>query len=95
MSYLYKHEIIKFKAKLTWPCFHFLIMRRFRYKFKADTVGSMFYHSHSSFQRGDGLFGPYIVRTNRALDPNGDEYDLDLTEHYIHVQEWFHKVKLN
>ena len=52
----------------------------------------MFYHSHTSFQRGDGLFGPYIVRTMKDLDPNSNEYDFDLTEHYISIQEWFHKV---
>ena len=52
----------------------------------------MFYHSHSAFQRGDGLFGPYIVRTYKDSDPNSGEYDFDLTEHYISVQEWFHKV---
>ena len=67
---------------------------RFRYQFKADTVGTGFYHSHSSFQRGDGLFGPYIVRTAKELDPNADEYDFDLTDHYISVQEWFHKVSV-
>ena len=72
----------------------FLTFRfRFRYKFKANTIGSMFYHSHSQFQRGDGLFGPYIVRTAAELDPNWNEYDFDLTGHYIHVQEWFHKVR--
>ena len=52
----------------------------------------MFYHSHVAFQRGDGLFGPYIVRAIRDTDPNSKEYDFDLTEHFISVQEWFHKV---
>ena len=65
---------------------------RFRYKFKAVEAGSMFYHSHTAFQRGDGLFGPYIVRTAKDLERNSNEYDLDLTEHYISIQEWFHKV---
>ena len=71
---------------------YFDVLFRFRYKFKAHTTGSMFYHSHTLFQRGDGLFGPYIVRTVKESDPNSDEYDFDLTEHYISVQEWFHKV---
>ena len=69
----------------TTPC-------RFRYKFKANVAGTSFYHSHSSFQRGDGLSGPYIVRTPADEDPNSNQYDFDLTEHYITVQEWFHKV---
>ena len=52
----------------------------------------MFYHSHVAFQRGDGLFGPYIVRAIKDTDPNSKEYDFDLTEHFISVQEWFHQV---
>ena len=52
----------------------------------------MFYHSHVSFQRGDGNFGTYIVRQTPENDPNSDLYDYDLTEHVIFPQEWFHKV---
>ena len=52
----------------------------------------MFYHSHMSFQKGDGLFGPYIVRRPAGTDPNDHLYDYDLTEHLIFPQEWFHKV---
>lgn len=52
----------------------------------------MFYHSHMSFQRGDGLFGPYIVRQPLGQDPNENLYDFDLTEHFIFPQEWFHAV---
>ena len=73
--------------------FNFIYNIRFQYKFEAEESGSMFYHSHLSFQRGDGLFGPYIVRTIKEQDPNSKEYDFDLTEHFISVQEWFHKVK--
>lgn len=63
---------------------------KFVYKFKARTTGTMFYHSHMSFQRGDGLFGPYIVRQPLGQDPNENLYDFDLTEHFIFPQEWFH-----
>lgn len=45
-----------------------------------------------SFQKGDGLFGPYIVRRPAGTDPNDHLYDYDLTEHLIFPQEWFHKV---
>ena len=55
----------------------------------------MFYHSHMSFQKGDGLFGPYIVRRPAGTDPNDHLYDYDLTEHLIFPQEWFHKVLTN
>ena len=47
-----------------------------------------------SFQKGDGLFGPYIVRKPAGTDPNDHLYDYDLTEHLIFPQEWFHKVLL-
>lgn len=51
----------------------------------------MFHHSHIQYQRGDGLFGPYIVRQSKEKDPNFDQYDFDLTEHSIMVQEYFHE----
>ena len=66
-------------------------MTTFRYIFKAKVTGTMFFHSHVLHQRGDGLFGTYIVRRASEEDPNFDQYDVDLTEHSIHVQEWFHK----
>jgi hypothetical protein len=52
----------------------------------------MFYHSHMSFQRGDGAIGPYIVRLTAQNDPNAHLYEYDLTDHFIFPQEWFHIV---
>ena len=72
-----------------------LFLYRFTYKFKAQTTGTMFYHSHVSHQRGDGNFGPYIVRQTPEDDPNSHLYDYDLTEHMIFPQEWFHEVSLS
>ena len=72
--------------------FFFKLFFRFVYNFKADVSGTMFYHSHVSFQRGDGNFGTYIVRQTPENEPNADLYDYDLTEHVIFPQEWFHKV---
>ena len=68
---------------------------RFVYKFQARTTGTMFWHSHTSFQRGDGAFGPYIVRRTAENDPQTHLYDFDLTEHLIFPQEWFHEVSLS
>ena len=65
---------------------------RFVYKFRARTTGTMFYHSHTSFQRGDGAFGPYIVRRTAEKEPQAELYDFDLTEHLIFPQEWFHSA---
>lgn len=63
---------------------------RFVYSFPAKTTGTMFYHSHTAFQRGNGFFGPYIVRQVPGQDPNAHLYDYDLTEHVMVAQEWFH-----
>ncbi len=60
----------------------------FKYEFVAATPGTHFWHSHTSFQRGDGAFGAYTVR--QPDDPHAHLYDEDLTEHTIFVQEWFH-----
>ena len=59
---------------------------------EANFLGTHFYHSHSSFQRGDGAFGPYIVRQTATQEPHALLYDFDLTEHVIFPQEWFHAV---
>ena len=37
----------------------------------------MFYHSHTSFQRGDGLFGPLVVHGPQETEPHYDLYDHD------------------
>ena len=55
--------------------------------------GTSWYHSHTAYQRGDGLFGMYIVRLPPDMEVHSYNYDFDLTEHYIIVQEWFHAVK--
>ena len=54
--------------------------------------GTHFWHSHTSFQRGDGAFGSYVVRQPHDVDHHGDLYDEDRTEHIIFVQEFFHIV---
>ncbi|TRY73881.1 hypothetical protein TCAL_12804 [Tigriopus californicus] len=63
---------------------------KFRYSFEAVVPGTHFYHSHNSFQRGDGAFGPYIVREKASHDAHRSLYDHDLSEHVIFPQEWFH-----
>lgn len=52
----------------------------------------MFHHSHMQFQRGNGVFGAYIVRQSRQKDPHAHLYDFDLTDHVIFVQEYFHRT---
>lgn len=72
-----------------------LSLSSFRYRFFAQVPGTHFYHSHSSFQRGDGAFGAYTVREPREQDPLGDLYDEDKTEHVVFLQEYFHKVRVD
>lgn len=39
-------------------------------------------------QRGDGMFGPLIVREPAELNPHIDLYDYDLSEHVIVAHDW-------
>ena len=56
-------------------------------RFKAQDPGTYFWHSHIAMQRGDGLFGPLIVRPK--FDMNYKEYNFDLNEHVIILHDWF------
>ncbi|KAL9880339.1 multicopper oxidase 1 isoform 1-T2 [Glossina fuscipes fuscipes] len=62
----------------------------FRYKFKAENTGTHFWHSHTGMQRGDGVFGAFIVNQPRSKDAHSHLYDFDLPEHKIIVQDWVH-----
>ena len=65
---------------------------RFRYQWTATVAGTSWYHSHTNLQRAQGLFGANIVRQDPEEEPHSSQYDFDLTEHYLFIQEWFHKV---
>ena len=58
----------------------------FTRRFKADPVGTHFWHSHSGLQRADGLYGALVVR--EPDDPSGALYDHDLPDHVILIQDW-------
>uniref|UniRef100_A0A1I8QBH6 Uncharacterized protein n=1 Tax=Stomoxys calcitrans TaxID=35570 RepID=A0A1I8QBH6_STOCA len=62
----------------------------FRYMFKAENSGTHFWHSHTGMQRGDGVFGAFIVKRPRSEDPHGHLYDFDLSEHKMILQDWVH-----
>ena len=55
-------------------------------------AGTHFWHSHSLYQRGDGAFGAYVVRQDFDTDPHSNLYDVDMTDHVIFTQEYFHAV---
>lgn len=63
----------------------------FMYTFYADTSGTHIWHSHSAVQRGDGLYGPLIVREPPELNPHKNAYDLELSEHFLTIMDWVHK----
>ncbi|XP_033122701.1 laccase-15-like isoform X2 [Anneissia japonica] len=60
----------------------------FVYKFIADPPGTHWWHSHSGIQRGDGMYGSLIVRAPKETEVNGGEYDFDLSEHVMIVNDW-------
>ncbi|XP_020282036.1 laccase-2-like [Pseudomyrmex gracilis] len=64
----------------------------FRYNFIATEAGTHFWHSHIGFQRGDGVFGPLIVRVPPKADWHKDLYDYD--EHTLTVADWVHELGL-
>lgn len=62
----------------------------FRYTFYASNPGTHFYHSHTGFHRGDGVFGAIIVRQPVLEDPNHDRFDYDLPQHVLMFHDWLH-----
>lgn len=60
----------------------------FRYEFRADNAGTHFWHSHTGMQRGDGSFGPLIIKEPIELDIHRGLFDVDSSEHHIILQDW-------
>lgn len=60
----------------------------FRYEFRADNVGTHFWHSHTGMQRGDGAFGALIIKQPIELDQHRGLYDVDSSDHHILLQDW-------
>ncbi|XP_018402155.1 PREDICTED: laccase-4-like [Cyphomyrmex costatus] len=64
----------------------------FQYNYIATEAGTHFWHSHTGFQRGDGVFGPLIVRVPPKMNWHKDLYDYD--EHTLIVADWVHELGL-
>nr|CAH7745046.1 unnamed protein product [Callosobruchus chinensis] len=60
----------------------------FRYIFKAEQVGTHFWHSHIGMQRVDGVYGPLIVKQPEEQDPVSQFYDFDLPQHVMMIIDW-------
>ncbi|XP_014271530.1 uncharacterized protein [Halyomorpha halys] len=61
---------------------------RFVYNFTASPAGTHMWHSHSSFQESDGLYGAFIVRRKEPVSVSS-LYDFDLPEHTVTVWHWY------
>lgn len=48
---------------------------------------------YTGFQRGDGVFGPLIVRTPPKANWHKDLYDID--EHIIQISDWTHELGID
>ncbi|KAK8384504.1 hypothetical protein O3P69_009357 [Scylla paramamosain] len=60
----------------------------FRYHFLADQPGTQYWHSHSGFQRTDGMFGALVVRQPREEDPQRGHFDRDEPQHTLVLTDW-------
>lgn len=60
----------------------------FRYRFHAEQAGTHYWHAHTGLQRADGIFGRFIVRLPKSIDPNGDIYDFDEDQHSLLITDW-------
>ncbi|XP_011300912.1 laccase isoform X1 [Fopius arisanus] len=67
----------------------------FRYQFRAQNLGTHFYHAHTGIHKSDGLQGALIVRPPKELDPNQDHYDEDNIDNIIFINDWFHESALD
>ncbi|XP_031349751.1 laccase-1-like [Photinus pyralis] len=62
----------------------------FRYKWKADNPGTHFWHSHTGFQKMDGISGSLIIRQTSSRDHHSSAFNNDLSEHVIVLNDWHH-----
>ncbi|CAL4125286.1 unnamed protein product, partial [Meganyctiphanes norvegica] len=67
----------------------------FRYHFVADLPGTHYWHSHSGFQRTDGMFGALIVRSSKESDPLSEHYDEDDPNHVFMLTDWLEKLGID
>lgn len=59
----------------------------FTYSFKANFPGTHYWHAQDGLLRGEGLYGPLIVRKPDEYEPNKFFYDHDLTAHVLTISD--------
>lgn len=52
------------------------------------------WHAHSGLQRADGVFGSLVVHEPNNMNPYINQYDFDLTEHVIIVNDWINQTAI-
>ncbi|XP_069675528.1 uncharacterized protein [Periplaneta americana] len=63
---------------------------QFRYQFRADHVGTNYWHSHAGLSKLNGIQGSLIVREPLDIDPSSKLYDYDIPCHTIFISDWTH-----
>ncbi|XP_041354915.1 laccase-5-like [Gigantopelta aegis] len=67
----------------------------FQYRFKAENIGTHFWHSHAGSQRANGVFGSLVVHQPDSTNPHAALYQHDLPEHTIVVHDWLKTLAMN
>ncbi|KAF7993644.1 hypothetical protein HCN44_010239 [Aphidius gifuensis] len=64
----------------------------FRYKWKAQNIGTHWWHSHAGLQQAKLLEGVIVVRQPKENDNNCDLYDYDGFDIHIFLNDWMHSL---
>ncbi|XP_060081291.1 uncharacterized protein LOC132560644 [Ylistrum balloti] len=64
----------------------------FQYDFLAELPGTHYWHAHAGLQRADGLFGALVIRQPRSRDVHAAEYDFDLPDHTVIINDWLSEM---
>ncbi|XP_069112423.1 uncharacterized protein [Argopecten irradians] len=64
----------------------------FQYQFLAELPGTHYWHAHAGLQRADGLFGALVIRQPRSRDIHANEYDFDLPDHTLIMNDWLSEM---
>lgn len=66
-----------------------------KFRFKASTPGTHFWHAHSGLQRSDGAFGQLVIRQPPGLEPHFNLYDVDTPQYTVLINDWFTELSIN
>ncbi|XP_044005819.1 laccase-like [Aphidius gifuensis] len=64
----------------------------FRYKWRAQNIGTHWWHSHTGLQQAKMLEGAIVIRQPKEDDNNYELYDRDDSDNIIILNDWFHSL---